>query len=158
MSGKMADWNEIEAAYVAGGGSYRQVAARYGVGFSAVKRRGKRGSWVQKREEYGGQLRQALLDADKAARCDRFVKLNRVADRLLERVEELTDAAEVSPASLKTLSETLKNIRDAQMLKGRLDAAEQEMRIEKLRKEMGRAENQGQVIRVVLDGAEAFAG
>ena len=152
----MADWNEMEAQYLAGGVSYRMLAEKYGVDVSTVKRRGKKGNWVGKREEYGEGVRAELLEQDRAARVDRFARLNTVADGLLLRVEELGSGADITPAALKTLTEALKNIRDAQMLRGRLDAAEQEMRIEKLRKEMSKGEHEGQLIKVVLEGTEAF--
>ena len=53
-------------------------------------------------------------------------------------VEELTMDTQATPASLKTLSETLKNIRDAQMIKSSKDLQEQQTRIEKMQKDMNR--------------------
>lgn len=156
MEDEMTNWNEIETAYLTERLSYRELAQRYGVDISAVKRRGKKGNWVEKRQWHQQQLQGELLDADKAQRCDRLLKLQSVADKLLERVEELGSAEEISAANLKTLSETLKNIRDAQMLKGKLDVVEQQSRIDKLRRELGKTEQEGQTIRVVLEGAEGF--
>ena len=68
----------------------------------------------------------------------RTAHLMEVADKLLLRVEELTMDTQATPASLKTLSETLKNIRDAQMIKSRKDLQEQQTRIEKMQKDMNR--------------------
>ena len=152
----MTNWNEIETAYLTQQLSYRELAQRYGVDISSVKRRGKKGNWVEKRQQHQQQLRGELLVADKALRCDRLLKLSNVADKLLDRVEELGSAEEISAANLKTLSETLKNIRDAQMLKGKLDVVEQQSRIDKLRRELGKGEQDGQTIRVVLEGTEGF--
>ena len=88
----------------------------------------------------------------------RTAHLMQVADKLLLRVEELTMDAEVTPASLKTLSETLKNIRDAQMIKSRRDLQEQEARIEKMKKDLVRDESERDSVTVTLEApVEAFS-
>ena len=100
-----------------GGIGYCDLAKKYGVSASAVKRRGKKGNWVEKKEAHAHQVRQAVLAMDAQVQVDRFARLVSVADVLLTRVEELGSGGDVSPASLKTLTEALKNIRDAQTAK-----------------------------------------
>jgi len=112
----MPDWNEIEARYVTQEISYRALAAQYGVHENTVARHGRKGLWAQKRLRHGAQVRAEMLARDKEMRLERIEKLQQAADKLLERVEALSEAADITPANLKTLSETLKNIRDAQML------------------------------------------
>ena len=79
----------------------------------------------------------------------RTAHLMEVADKLLLRVEELTMEAEVTPAALKTLSETLKNIRDA--LKSSKDLQEQEARIEKMKKDTDREDEERGGVTVTLE-------
>ena len=88
----------------------------------------------------------------------RTAHLMEVADKLLLRVEELTMDAQATPASLKTLSETLKNIRDAQMIKSRKDLQEQEVRIEKMKKDLSRdGEARGSVTVTLEKPVEEFS-
>ena len=110
------DWNEIEAAYVTGGGSYRNLAEKYGISISTVKLHGSRGGWVEKRRQYEEDVMERILEENKDAAARRTARLLEVGDGLLDKVQELTAATE-SPTALKTLTEALKNIRDAQMLK-----------------------------------------
>lgn len=39
------DWNKIRAYYLAGGGSYRELAAKYGVSYVTIARGAKSENW-----------------------------------------------------------------------------------------------------------------
>ena len=135
MDGKIG-WNEIEAAYVTGGLSYRELAEKFGIPRSTVGKRGFRGGWVAKRKRYEEEVMERMLEENKEAAALRTRRLLEVGDGLLDKVQELTAVTD-SPSALKTLTEALKNIRDAQMLKE------------------GRQE--GDRLTVVLEGVEGFA-
>ena len=113
----MEDWNEMEQEYVAGAANYRLLAKKHGLPYKTIAQRGKEGHWVEKRKEYMAQQEQ-MADVQQVRRAGRLLE---VADRLLDRVEELGSEEGVTAASLKTLSETLKNIRDAQIIKNARD-------------------------------------
>ena len=147
----MVDWKKIETEYLTEPVSYRDLAEKYGVSLSQVKEWGSRSGWVEKRRAYRESAQQTVLAADTARRIDRLEKLLAVADKLLGKVERLTEDDAVNPAALKTLTEALKNIRDAQMIKPVADLQEQAARIEKLRKEAGKTEEPNAVT-VTLEG------
>ena len=110
---------------------------------------------VQKNEETNMSKRK---NEDTEFLVQRTAHLMEVADKLLLRVEELTMDTQATPASLKTLSETLKNIRDAQMIKSRKDLQEQEVRIEKMKKDLSRdGEARGSVTVTLEAQVEAFS-
>ena len=142
MGIRQRDWSNIELAYLTGQGSYRFLAQRYGVSRRTLEKRGKKGGWVQKRMEHEREIKKQVLEADAEQVSLRTVRLLEVADKLLQRVEELSGEAEITPASIKTLSEALKNLRDAQMIKSSRDLQEQQARIDKLQKECSREENE----------------
>ncbi len=148
----MADWKKIEAEYLTGHFSYRDLAEKYGVSVDTVASRGKRGGWVGKRMGHEEGVRAEVLKADSEQAVRRTERLMEVADKLLFRVEELSGDAGISPASIKTLSEALKNIRDAQMIKSGKDLLEQQARIDKLQKECSRAETERGSVTVRLEG------
>ena len=87
------------------------------------------------------------------SRTERYLA---VSDVLLDQTA-LAIAQQQTPASLKTLSEVMKNIRDIQMLRSGQDRKEQQARIDKLRKEADREVFAGEKITVVLEGTEGFA-
>ena len=129
-------WAEIEAAYVTGGMSYREIGEKFGISRSAVGSRGKRGGWVKKRQKFEEEVMEQTLEENKEAAVQRLSRLLEVGDGLLDKVQELTALTD-SPAGLKTLTEALKNIRDAQMLKEN--------------------KQEGDKLTVVLEGAEGYA-
>ena len=147
--GEILDWNEIEQEYVAGEGSYRLLAKKHGVSRARLAQRGKEGGWVEKRLGYSRDLQE--LKADAAQLQQRTGRLLEVADKLLDRVEELGSEAGVTAASIKTLTEALKNIRDAQMIKSAKDLLEQQARIEKMRRELERSGQESGGITVRLE-------
>ena len=129
-------WAEIEAAYVTGGLSYREIGEKFGISRSAVGSRGKRGGWVKKRQKFEEDVMERTLEENKEAAVQRLSRLLEVGDQLLCKVEQMTALTD-SPAGLKTLTEALKNIRDAQMLKEN--------------------KQEGDKLTVVLEGAEGYA-
>ena len=143
------DWNEMEQEYVTGAVSYRELSKKHGIACSTIAQRGKEGHWVEKRQEYMAQRLEWKAEMQQQAR--RTGRLLEVADRLLDRVEELGAEDGVTASSLKTLSETLKNIRDAQMIKSSKDLQEQQARIEKLRKDLDRGEQESGAVTVRME-------
>lgn len=154
----MIDWKQIEMRYVTGCATYRELARQYGVGLGAVKHQGRQYGWVEKRKDHMERIGQEILEKDKEQRVDRFIKLADAADGLLLRIRELTEGPEINPAAIKTLTEALKNIRDVQMVKSSADQLEQQMRIEKLRKEVSRPEQEDGGVKVELEQVREFVG
>lgn len=148
----MVDWKKIEEEYLAGSVSYRDLAEKYGISVDTVASRGKRGGWVGKRMGHEEGVRAEVLKAESEQAVRRAERLMEVADKLLYRVEELGSEAEITPAAIKTLTEALKNLRDAQMIKSGKDLLEQQARIEKLQKECSRAETERGCLTVRLEG------
>lgn len=153
----MIDWKRIETEYLTENVTYRHLAEKYGVSAGAVGSRAAREGWTKKRRAHSESAQQTLLAADTARRAERLERLMEVADKLLGKVEQLTQEEGVNPAAAKTLSETLKNIRDTQMIKSAADLQEQEARIEKLRRDTDKVEG-GTAVTVTLEGETgAFA-
>ena len=95
-----------------------------------------------------------MAEREEVRRLKRFLS---VADMLLEKVEQLAEGEEpMTPANLKTLTDVMKTIREVQMLKSRRELLEQDLKIEKQRKELGKPELEDKKITVVLEGVEEF--
>jgi hypothetical protein len=90
---------------------------------------------------------------------DRASRLNTVADKLLEKVEQYVAMEElITAASLKNLSDALRNIKETQMIRTEEDVEEQKARIAKLRKEAEKEERSDNTIVIQFaEGSEEYA-
>ena len=130
------DWSKIKAEYIAGGTSYRKLAAKYGVPFSNLKNIAIKEEWTKLRERAKNRTETKLVEniSKKNAKID--VKYFSLVDKLLVKAEEVIDSIEEwSVYDVKEMAVTLKYIKDCRGAKSDADMREQEARIEKLRKD-----------------------
>ena len=147
----MADWKKIEAEYITTDTSYRKLADKYGVDQATIARRAKKHDWVSKRQHHADKTQAKILTADTQKKVDRAARLMTVADKLLQKVEQAVDHEELMSANaIKNLSEALRNIKEAQMIKSDKDLLEQDARIAKLQKEAQKADTT-EPVRVVIE-------
>ena len=141
------DWELIERDFLASGMSYRALAEKYGLSLSSVKKRAAAGHWQErllalKREEE----RAAESGTEKLLelRESRRAMLLNTADDLLEKLRQALDQLEPeNTPALASLARTLKDLRELQGLrKDALDLEEQQARIEKLRSEIRKTEEE----------------
>ena len=151
----MADWEKIKAEYLTTETSYRKLAAKYGVNATTIAKKASKEGWQSERQQQASKTLSKLLAADTKQKVDRATRLKTVADKLLNKVEQVVDQeGPISAGAIKNLSDALKNIRDAQMLKSDGDLREQEARIAKLHKE-AQKEEQNHDVTIVIEGGEA---
>jgi anti-sigma28 factor (negative regulator of flagellin synthesis) len=130
------DWKKIKADYIAGGISYRKLAAKYGVSFSTLRNIAIREKWTELREQANNKSVTKLVESIGEQNGTYKVSINEVADKLLEKIIGLLDALEVVDSqSIKQCTSALKDIKDIKGLKSDIDLREQEARINKLRKD-----------------------
>ena len=138
----MADWKKIEAEYITTDTSYRKLADKYGVDQATIARRAKKNDWVSKRQRHADKTQAKILTADTEQKVDRAARLTTVADKLLRKVEVLVERDDyLSANAIKNLSDALKNIKEAQMIRSDKDLIEQDARIAKLQMEAQKVEN-----------------
>ncbi|MBQ9685157.1 MAG: hypothetical protein IJV41_01240 [Oscillospiraceae bacterium] len=98
---KLRDWREISAAYIERGMDERAVADAFGVAYCAVRSRSVREDWPGKRTAFLDQTRTAAM--------------NRVADKLLGRIEQtLDESGSLDVKDLKAVTGALKELREWQ--------------------------------------------
>lgn len=130
------DWSKLKAEYIAGGTSYRKLAAKYGVPFSNLKNVAIKERWADLREQAKNVTETKLVEqiGRKNAKIDD--KFFNLVDKLLDKAEGvIDDMPEWSVYDLKEMAVALKYIKDCRGVKSDADIREQEARIEKLRKE-----------------------
>lgn len=130
------DWNKIKAEYIAGGTSYRKLAQEHGVSFNTLQRVARREKWCELRKRAEDKSTTKMVDTISKDIAKNAVKINDVADKLLEKIVCLLDLSEyVDSQVIKQCTSALKDIKDIKGLKSDIDLREQEARIEKLRKD-----------------------
>ena len=147
----MADWQKIKTEYITTDTSYRKLADKYGIDQATISRKAKKEDWVSKRQHHADKTQAKILTADTQKKVDRTARLMTVADKLLKKVEQAVDHEELMSANaIKNLSEALRNIKEAQMIKSDKDLLEQDARIAKLQKEAQKADTT-EPVRVIIE-------
>lgn len=146
-TGPKTDWERVEEDFLASGMSYRALAEKHGVSLSTVKKRAAAGHWqerllsLKREEERAVESRnRKLLEL----RENRRALLLNTADDLLEKLRLALDQLEPeNTPALASLARTLKDLRELQGLrKDALDLEEQQARIEKMRSEIRKTEEE----------------
>ena len=137
------DWNKLKREYIAGGTSYRKLTAKYGVPLSTLKRVAHDEDWVGLREQCKSKSATKIVEIESDKQAERMRRLLAVSDNLLDVVEEAVrsfQAGELAMdrTALKSLSGTIKDIKDIQNIKTELDIEEQKARIANLKKQAER--------------------
>lgn len=157
----MADWKAIKTEYITTDTSYRKLAQKHGVGESTIFARASKEKWVEQKEQHQSKTVAKTLDAIGNRQVDRAARLISVADKLLDRVENLVESHPeflANSQSIKHLSGVLKDIKEVQMIRSDADMREQEARIEKLRKEAQRDEESRDVVIEMTDEVVEYSG
>lgn len=116
----MADWLAIKTEYITTRISTRDLAQKHGVSYSTLRRKAEKEGWVKEREEQGRKLSAAVaqktVERVACAQADRMARLMACGDqaaRLLgERLDQIERSGKVKPYEVKTITESLKHIRD----------------------------------------------
>ena len=130
------DWNKLKAEYIAGGTSYRKLAEKYGIDRNAVQRVAKREKWCELKSQAKAKSETKMVDTIANDISKKSVKIDDVADKLLDKISDLLENFELDTQSIKHLTSSLKDIKDIKGIKSKLDIKEQEARIDKLRKDV----------------------
>ena len=134
------DWKKIKAEYIAGGTSYRKLAEKYKANLSVLKRIAKDENWVGLREQCKAKAATKIVEIESTKQAERMNRLLTVSDKLLSAVEDAVEQFQagellLDKGALKSLSGTIKDIKDIQSIKTELDIEEQKARIAILKKQ-----------------------
>lgn len=153
-----ADWAKIEAEYITTDTSYRKLAQKYGLNQATIAQKAKADDWVSKRKQQASAAQAKILEKDIHRKVDRATRLKTVADKLLDKVEQLVaDDDYLSAAAIKNLSDALKNIREAQMIRTPEDIEEQRARITKLQNEAHKVDTEKSIVITLEGGVSEYA-
>ena len=134
------DWKKLKAEYIKGGTSYRKLATKYNANLSVLKRIARDEDWVGLREQCKAKAATKIVEIESTHQAERMKRLLTVSDKLLSAVEEAVEQFQagellLDKGALKSLSGTIKDIKDIQSIKTELDIEEQKARIAILKKQ-----------------------
>ena len=155
----MVEWKKLKAEYIAGGTSYRKLAETYGESLSNIKRVAKNENWVALRNQCQTKAATKIVEIESDKQAERMRRLLTVSDKLLTAVEEAVDAFTkeellLDRTALKSLSSTIKDIKDIQSIKTELDIEEQKARIAILRKQADAEKDTVNEVAVTIAGGD----
>lgn len=153
------DWNRIRKDYIAGKGSYRDLAKKYNVPLKTLARQAKSENWFELRKQSWNKAATKAADAvaNASSRVDTSLQAAAaaLAEKALEGIQNI-DPAEAR--SLKAYSGVLRDLKEVLNIRPELDIQEQQARIEKLRREAQEArEDKTRDVSVTFGGAEEWA-
>lgn len=149
------DWNQIKAEYIAGGTSYRKLAAKYGVSFSTLRGIAEREKWTDLRTQAQHTADTKLVKSIGGTKGKLTVKINDVADKLLDKINNTLELMDVVDSqSIKHFTSALKDIKDIKGIKSDIDLKEQEARIAKLQKEAEADTDKNSSVSITIEGGD----
>ena len=155
----MADWNKIKTEYLTSDTSYRKLAQKYGVNATTIAKKASKEDWVSQRQQQANRTLSKTLPAVSNRQVNRAARLQKVADKLLNKIEAAVDDYNmevllVDRQSLRQITGALKDIKDIQMIRSKADLREQEARIAKLLKEAERENSGPNKVVIQIEGGE----
>lgn len=149
------DWDKIKAEYIAGGIGYRKLAEKHGIPFSTLKRVAVKESWAKLKEQAKEKADTELANLIGKANAKKALKINDIADKLLEKISTTLDSLPVIDSqSIKHFTSALKDIKDIKGIKSELDLREQKARIDKLIKDAEDQKDKTTEVAVIFEGGE----
>ena len=134
------DWKKVKAEYIAGGTSYRKLAKKYKVSYNTLAKVAAKENWGSLKQETAEKITTKIVEMESEKQAERMRRLLTVSDALLDAVEDAVEKFKAEElildrTALKSLSGTIKDIKDIQSLKTSLDIEEQKARIAILKRQ-----------------------
>lgn len=147
----MPDWAAIRAEYIAGGTSYRKLAARYDVSLHTLRKRAEREKWTEMRSRAYAMAGTKSVEQAAEAAATYDSRIYATADKLLDKVSEAIEAIDgTDTGSMRQIAAILRDLQDIKGMRSELMRREAEARIAKLRREAEREDEGDRVVEIRL--------
>lgn len=135
------DWNALRSEYIAGGISQRKLAEKYGVAYTAIRRRAETDGWVKEREEVTRRcVEEASRKSAEAAASNavllekaRALAIRRIIRALEEMPEDggshVRESEQIGKGAYRSVDHDLLELVTALEKLGRGDAGEAEEKV-----------------------------
>ena len=158
------DWNAIKTEYITDETtSYRKLGKKYGVSHNVIGARAVKEGWVELRQQHLDKTLSKTLSAISNGQARRAARVQTVADKLLDKIEEAVDNLDMKELfldkqALRQVTAAMKDIKDILMIKSEADLREQDARIRNLEKQAEKTDESNDVTVVIGAEAEEYSG
>ena len=132
------DWQTIKTEYITEETSYRKLAKKYGVSYTAIGEKARKEGWIEEREQFKTKSLSKTLNKIAEGQAKRASRLQSVTDKLLTKIEKAVDLIDMDvfdTQAIRQITASLKDIKDIQMIRSDADMREQEARIKNLQRQ-----------------------
>lgn len=157
---KEVDWNLIRTDYVTTRCSYTDLARKYKLNRTTIGVKAGKENWVQLREQHeANSLTRTVKEIEKN-QSKRMTKLFDLTDKVLKTLLDAVEGKDGDSAKALVLSDpkkitgAIKDIKDIYMLRSSRDLEEQEARINKLRKDTEKDDEDGSGVEISFQAEE----
>ena len=135
-----------------------QLTQSDGMIVNEYKKHARQEKWLELKERVKDETNTKLVKSIANENAKHMLKINKVADKLLDKIEITLDSLDVVDSqSIKHFTSALKDIKDIKGIKSEADLAEQEARINKLRKDCEDEQKDTSVEVVMGEEADDYA-
>lgn len=147
----MAEWSKIKAEYIRGDTSYRKLAEKYGVAYSAIVAHSKKEKWMELRDQKRIKTDSKIAEVVSDREANAAGLIYSATEALLAKIaQQIVDAQALSPTDAANYTNAIERCKRICGIKDKPDADEQQARIDKLRKEAQTGNEESAEGRVVV--------
>lgn len=161
---KDLDWFKIKGEYITTKCSYADLAKKYNVNKTTLANRAKEEDWTGERERHANETLLRTIKGIEKEQSARMMKLFSLTDNVLNALTDAIEGKNGEEARALVLSNpkqvtgAIKDIKEIYMLRSSGDLAEQEARINKLRRDAEKVDEENSTIQVVFGTEEGQEG
>ena len=148
-------WEKIKYEYITTDISMRGIQKKYGIPFNRVKTKVDNENWNADREECKTKITQKSVDLIADFKANECTRAFRIANKVMDKLEEIVDNIDATELDvekrLKSITSSIKDLKEIGVFRSALDQAEQEARIRKLQKDADE-DQKDSTITVVFEG------
>lgn len=149
------DWTQIKTEYVTTDTTMDLLSKKHDISVNQIGQHAVKEAWTEERRKFREKTYKNNLKSAEKDEKARYKRVQKLADRLLDLLEQAVDSAADTGGvqSFRGFTVALKDIKEIQDLHCRLDEEEQTARIENLRRQNS-GESQKQEITVKFDDVD----
>lgn len=89
------DWNVIKTEYITTDTSYRKLATKYHVSYTAICNKSRQENWVEQRNQFINKTVSKSINSISDKTADRLTRIFNVSDKLLEKLERAVEEIDI---------------------------------------------------------------
>ena len=154
------DWQTIKTEYITEETSYRKLAKKYGVSYTAIGEKARKEGWIEEREQFKSKTLSKTLNKIAEGQAKRASRLQSVTDKLLDKIEKAVDLIDMDvfdTQAIRQITASLKDIKDIQMIRSDADMREQEARIKNLQRQADASEETKDITVTIVGDLEQYS-